>query len=441
MEYLDAIENIDWAGFSTKFHQPGYNVNSYLTGRQTAGSGLFTRFTTEEENNLITYLKNRSIKLVLGGPNAELVRHMTSDFDVVCMGYADISVIAIHNHLVNNQPLISETYNNMKIVNSDRDYPVTDLTDLETVYDYTDFIHEGEVFPIEIGRGCIFHCAFCEFAHLGKKPGTYIRDKESIKRDIIDRYEKYGSTRFIFVDDTFNDSIEKMKMVKEIRDETKINFEFWAYCRLDLLASNPDQVDMIPEIGWKSMTFGVETFNRDSGKSVGKGADPNKLKTFLLNLRERFPDIRFQVNLILGLPHDTDETARETVQWFIDNPTLTQHVKVGTLGIRNPEGRMFSSKFASNPEKYGYTITDRPLYKSMNWKTENMTNQEAKSLSTELQRLVNESTKEFYEHKNPIAELRDEPVIVVDDNGKVHNTLKYIVHAYIAKKLEYRKNG
>ena len=439
--YLDKIENVDWFGFSTKFHQPGYSVNSYLTNRRNSGSGLFTRFTREEENELIAYIKSRNTKIVLGGPNAELVRHMTSAFDIICMGYSDISIIAVHNHIVNNDTLISETYNNMQVVNSDQDYPVTDLSGLETEYHYTDFINDDEVFPIEIGRGCIFHCAFCEFAHLGKKPGTYIRSKESIKKDIVDRYEKYGSTRFIFVDDTFNDSIEKMKMIKEIRDETNINFEFWAYCRLDLLASNPDQVDMISQIGWKSMTFGVETFNRNSGKAVGKGADPEKLKTFLLNLRERFPDIKFQVNLILGLPHDTDETARDTVKWFIDNPTLTQHVKVGSLGIRNPEGRLFSSKFASNPEKYGYTIISKAPYISMNWKTDTMTKEEADKLSSELQVLLNESIKGFYKHKNPITEMRNEPVIVIDDEGKVHNNLKHIVQSYIAKKLEYRKIG
>jgi len=442
IQYLDNIKNIDWVGFSTKFHQPGNSVHSYLTGRKTSGSGLFTRFTKEIENKLISYIKNRNKKIVLGGPNAELVRHLTSDFDIVCMGYSDISIIAIHNYLVDNGPLIYEQYNEMVVVNSDRDYPVNDLSGLETVYHYTDFIYEDEVFPIEIGRGCIFHCAFCEFAHLGKKPGTYIRDKESIKRDIVDRYEKYGSTRFIFVDDTFNDSIEKMKMIKEIRDETKINFEFWAYCRLDLLASNPDQVEMISQIGWKSMTFGVETFNRNSGKAVGKGADPEKLKTFLLNLRERFPDIKFQVNLILGLPHDTDKTARDTVQWFIDNPTLTQHVKVGSLGIRNPEGRLFSSKFASNPEKYGYTIISKVPYISMNWKTDTMTKEKADKLSNELQVLLNKSIEGFYKHKNPITEMRNEPVIVVDDEGKVHNNLKHIVQSYITNKLKYRQiNG
>ena len=43
--------------------------------------------------------------------------------------------------------------------------------------------------------------------------------------------------------------------------------------------------------------------------------------------------------------------------------------------------------------------------------------------------------------KNPITEMRNEPVIVIDDEGKVHNNLKHIVQSYIAKKLEYRKIG
>jgi len=116
-------------------------------------------------------------------------------------------------------------------------------------------------------------------------------------------------------------------------------------------------------------------------------------------------------------------------------------VKVGSLGIRNPEGRLFSSKFASNPEKYGYTIISKAPYISMNWKTDTMTKEEADKLSSELQVLLNESIKGFYKHKNPITEMRNEPVIVIDDEGKVHNNLKHIVQSYIAKKLEYRKIG
>ena len=308
--YLDKIENVEWWGFSGKFRAPRQPL-SIITGMlgtqvQTV-EGVFTQGSIDFENRLINYIKNRNGKIVLGGPGTEHIKIFKDQvqIDILCEGYADAGVVAIHEHIVNNQELIYDTLGNMKVVDCDKNYKDIDLGNISTKYHYSDFIEPETVFPIEISRGCIFHCAFCSFGHLGKKPGTYIRSKESIKEDIVDRFEKYGSTKFLFVDDTFNDSVEKMQMIKEIRDETGIPFEFWSYARLDLLRAQPKMVDLIEEIGWKSFTFGVETFNKSSGSAVGKGADPEKLKKFLIDLRARYPDRLFQINFIVGLPNDT----------------------------------------------------------------------------------------------------------------------------------------
>lgn len=442
MQYVKSIENVDWFGFSGKFMAPNEVSRPYLLknpGIKNELTGLFTKLTTDQENELVDYCISTCKPIVLGGPNADIIRHMTDKLDVICLGYSDNAVLAIHEHLMNNSELIHEIYNNTKIVDADKDYPVTDLSNLETYYVESDFIDDDEVFAIEIARGCIFHCAFCEFSHLGKKPGTYIRDKESIKRDILNRYEKYKSKRFLFVDDTFNDSVEKMQMIKEIRDETGIPFEFWSYGRLDLLAAQPKQVDLIPEIGWKEFTFGLETFNRDNGRKIGKGADPEKLKTFLLTLRERFPHIRMQVNIIIGLPYDTEQSARETAQWFIDNAHLTQNVKIMNLGMRDPEGRKFSSKFSQNPEKYGYEITGKnKKHRILLWKSENFDFQTSRVLVDELRELLRANISSKYKNRNLVGSLTDEDVFVEREDGTSVNLMIYKTEAYIRKKLEYR---
>ena len=50
------------------------------------------------------------------------------------------------------------------------------------------------------------------------------------------------------MDDTFNDTVEKMRMMKEVHDEVG-PFDFWAYGRLDLIASKPEMMELVGEIG------------------------------------------------------------------------------------------------------------------------------------------------------------------------------------------------
>ena len=233
-DYLDKIPNVEWWGFSGKFLSAFSTISkNQFPGlkQQTKIEGHFTKCSMEFENKLIQYIQNRGGPVVVGGPATDVLKiyceesnieqdYKKTDFplnekiDILCEGYADVGVIAIHEHIMNNAELKYTDLNGVKVVNCDTDYNNIDLATLDTEYDYSDFLLEGEIFPIEISRGCIFHCAFCSFGHLGKKPGTYIRPKESIKKDIVDRYEKYGTTRFLFVDDTFNDSVEKMKIIK-----------------------------------------------------------------------------------------------------------------------------------------------------------------------------------------------------------------------------------
>ncbi len=443
--YLDKIENVEWWGFSSKFKFSLQKLRADQAPgeKQNIVEGMITQCSSTFEDKLIDYIKRRKGTIVVGGPTADTVKISVKPnvIDILCEGYADTGVIAVHEHIVNAKDLVYTEFRSMKVVDCDKDYKDIDLNNIDTEYVYSDFIEENEVFPVEISRGCIFHCAFCSFGHLGKKPGTYIRSKESIKKDLIDRYQKYGSTKFLFLDDTFNDSVEKMQLIKEIRNETGIPFEFWSYARLDLLRAKPEMVDLIEDIGWTSFTFGVETMNKQSGSSVGKGADPEKLKTFLLELRKRYPRHKFQINLIIGLPHDTEESIKETVQWFVDNPTVASNIRIRELNIHIPSVKKYSSKISKDPESYGYQ-TQPPRSSTaifFDWKTDNgITRARAVELSKEMQELLN-----LHIHGNqPVTAptAMDDNLLDVVEGGNVVNKKSMLrVRNYIRAKRQFRR--
>ncbi len=350
---LDSYE-IEWVGFSLNYlnyHKPNPNT--------------ITNLPIPQENQLIEYFRNRHIPVVLGGPNADTIKDFVSNFWIF-IGYSDLSITEFHKHIKVKAPFKYTCINNNNVVYSDNDYNKIDLN-FKTDFIYSDFVLPNELLPIEISRGCIFKCKFCEFAYLGKKPGTYIRDKDSISYDIENAYTTFKTKNFLFVDDTFNDSIDKMYMIKEIRDHLGIPFEFWSYGRLDLMTRFPKMVDLLPDIGWSAITFGIETMNKKTGSSIGKGADPEKLRSTLLDIKKRFPHIHIQCNLIIGLPHSTKEDIWETVNWFIETDSA-DYLRVIDLDIRDPSNLSTASEFSLNPNKFGYSIisTDKIRYKWSN---------------------------------------------------------------------------
>jgi hypothetical protein len=225
-----------------------------------------------------------------------------------------------------------------------------------------------------------------------------------------------------------------MKMLKEIRDET-VPYEFWAYGRLDLLAAKEEMVDLIPQIGWKYLTFGIETFNRTSGSAVGKGGNPEKLKECLINMKERYPDLFFTCNLIVGLPNDTEQTITETVQWFIDNPGIADRLKLGPLGIPNPRIKIYSSKMSDDPKKYGYKILGEQPVRLM-WRSKTMDWKFATQLANRLSDKVNKELKIVTNSR--VTWTYGKEIGMMEDGG-IENSHKEQIRRYVDKKLKARK--
>ena len=426
---LDKVVDISWIGFSASYLH-------YFSDN----SGIFriTDLEYAREQALISYIRSRGIPIVIGGSNADILKNNILGYYVV-VGYADAAIIKIHEHITTGSSLIFTEINTNKVVYADVDYSAT-LENTETQFIETDFIaNSRELLPLEISRGCIFRCAFCEFSHLGKKPGTYIRYKEHIKSEIECLYNTYGIYTFLFMDDTFNDCVEKMQMIKEIREETGIPFTFWAYGRLDLLARFPEMVDLIGETGWNAFTFGIETLNKKTGSSVGKGADPEKLKQCLIDLKLRYPYIHIQANLIVGLPHSTREDIKESVDWFLE-AGVTDYLRVVDLDIKDSRNTLHGSMFSNNPTKFGFRLlsSDGLRY---NWENDGFTRASAKEYANEINNYITDNKKKNipYHSKYYVNQL-------ISDNSVAGSIKKTFFEVsddtilYIRKKKEYLTN-
>lgn len=365
LNYIDAGPKPLWIGISTTFSAGDISGPQYRTTEGKPVNDFLTKF-HDEDYDFLRELSNRSTVVIGGARVTRLKYFYQADYFVT--GYADNAVVELSDYLSgkkDNINYVEEVLTSIKdpnvklhqkIINSQDMYPVNDVLNIRTEYVDNDFIVEDEILPIEISRGCIFKCAFCAFPLNGKQKNDYIRPKEQLIEDITNYQRKYKTTKFLLMDDTFNDTVEKLEMMADIQTKVPMNFNFWAYGRLDLIASNPRMLELLKPSGWKWFSFGIETFKKESGSKIGKGADPDRLKQTLKNIKELYPEAYVIIEMMIGLPNETEEEIMESNQWFKDNPTVWELVNYKSMGVTNPKYNIWNSKMQLTPEKFGMKL-------------------------------------------------------------------------------------
>lgn len=308
-------------------------------------------------NNVISVVKklkeeHGNIKFLLGGANSHYFAKYPF-FDAVFHSYSDDSII---EYIENNHRLWPK-YQTMSIIEGEN-YSVN-VEHLTHQWAENDFIFAGETLPLEISRGCIFKCKFCNFQLTGKKKLDYLRDAELIKDELVYNYENFGTTNYTFADDTFNDSTFKLEQLHRVVSSLPFKINFTTYMRIDLLYAHREQIELVKELGLRSAFFGIESYNPETAKLIGKGMASNKVKDFLLELKnEHFKDqINFVCSFILGLPKDNLDNLYKTAEWNRQHDINAIYLP---LFIRS--NARYKSDIDENYQKYGYTITENGDY-------------------------------------------------------------------------------
>jgi radical SAM superfamily enzyme YgiQ (UPF0313 family) len=230
-----------------------------------------------------------------------------------------------------------------------------------------DTIVAGETLPLEISRGCIFKCKFCNHLLLGRGKLDYLRNFELVKEELIYNYNNWGTTSYYIICDTFNDTVYKMSEWHKMISSLPFKIKYTAYLRADLLDKFRDVPYMLQESGLVSCFHGIESLNRESALLIGKGWSSTNAKTFIPELYHNIwkKEVAQTLSFIVGLPGDTKENNLDTISWFIDNDLY--HILFQPLGLTANKELKNLSEFEKNSEKYGYTF-DKGVTDYGNWK-------------------------------------------------------------------------
>lgn len=338
------------------------------------------------------------IKIVLGGYQSESYASH-SVFDAAVMSYTQATEDVMLEYLEYLKGLGPEPQHQVMLHRSGQylkwyNQPSNPTYNIETddfMFARQDCILPGEPLPLDVSRGCIFTCKFCQYAHLGKKKYDYVRGMQFLEQELLHNYATFGTTSYYILDDTFNDTPQKLQDFHAMTRRLPFSISFSAYLRADLINRFPETADLLQESGLLGAFLGIETLHPDASRIIGKAWSGRHAREFVPRLYHDIwkKQVIVHTNFIVGITHDTEANVIDTARWFVANDLHSAKFEfLGLWGGAKNFRFQIKSEFDLNAEKYGYSLEYKDSTGIPDWKNNNWTKASAQSVADAANRLV-----------------------------------------------------
>ena len=311
-----------------------------------------------------------SVKVCVGGPLTNMFPKdilVHPEIDYVFLGDSEYTFVELVNVLEKNELSEIDSIKGImyrkngeivatgppnKVLNLD-ELPFVDLT-LIDYKKYYSAIENGSPVGIIIGsRGCSYQCYFCSSSNTGYRKRSIVS-----MLDEIQYYLNHGISEFMFYDDTFNITPQRVIDFSKGVLERGLKIKWGFRGRIDLV--NEEMFRIAKEAGLILMMYGVEDASDEGLKYMNR--NHNLQQVFDGNALAKKYKIPVTVNFILGLPqHKTKQDVLNIVSLakklkpdycqftvFLPMPG-TFFYKMGIeKGIIDPD---FWPKYVRNPQK------------------------------------------------------------------------------------------
>jgi len=355
------IEVVDFAP-SWKFEEFQQLIRSRMNpNMKFVGLGAIFNMNTKTLVRCFTWLKETypDVLLITGSTDFHNIHFIPADYMVV--GYGELAILEILNGTAKStEEVIDKEGNKRRTVFALKQYPAYPMRNLSIDYEKRDFMQPFEMVAMETSRGCRFKCAFCTFPILGVKD-DHTRCHDDFRDNLMRNYDNYGIHRYSITDETFNDHSEKIIKYADVVETLPFEPNFGGYIRADLLHTRPQDIEHLARMRFDGHYYGVESFHRPSAAAIGKGMDPDKIKQAILDTKDYFMKhngyYKGTISLIAGLPHETEETLNEGLQWCKEN-WKTHNVQHTPLMMVSDHNNVKQSTLSTTYEKQGYSLLD-----------------------------------------------------------------------------------
>lgn len=374
-------------------------------------------------------------KTIIGGPSAhiwsQLIERHGYKFDHVVVSFAENKIVPLINRILNH----GLTKN------------VIDQWDIQSCqhrWHRSSHIQQNESLPLECARGCIFECKFCRFTMLGKKKGTYVRDINHIRDEMMYNYDHFGTTNYMLTDDTFNDTPEKVEAWADMVGSLPFDIRYVTYLRVDLIHRFPHTAKLLQDSGLIATHFGIESLTEKASNLIGKAWSGKHARDYVPELTKNIwgDKINVFISLIAGLPFETPDDWQRAGEWAVENDLSAYYATLGIekfrnnyRGIWNEDEREGISYFDIHAEEYGYKFV---MHKGQSmWIRGNMTERDVAKRVAPLNEYFDKhckvsawSTMELMSLGVPQEYIFNNPRSVVYNNDVILDARKVFVDQY-----------
>jgi len=252
------------------------------------------------------------------------------------------------------------------------------LDNMHTTDGYCNHFYDyPKTYPLLGSRGCAFNCTFCWH------PENYRwRSIDNIMQEIREVVKQYRINTFLIVDDCFSIKQERIyefcKRIKELSEE--VGYQIKWVCQILVHTVDKQMLETMKDAGCETISYGFESFSPIVLKSMMKPITPQQIeKAFHATLQAK---IGVQGHFIFGDTAETNETARQTLSYWINNC----QGQIGLGFIQPYPGSVMYQRCIEKgviKDKLDYIKNQMDPHNCINM-TENMTNEEIRQLRKDM---------------------------------------------------------
>ena len=279
---------------------------------------------------LARYLKKKNphVRVILGGPTAtfspQVIMNHTPEIDLCIKGEGEETTLELlqkgFEDLENIQGITFRSHNE---IISTPPRPLISSKEKGAELDVLPSPYLSGLIPpdgktgILTGRGCVYHCTYCNFSTMFNHTIRY----HSVERVIAEleliasHWNPQTKEKMMIHDDIFSLNLERAKTVCQKIIDKGIHVPL----SLETRADNCDKelIELMRDAGVRTINFGLESASRTVLKTIKKA--PNEEK-FLRQIKTAVQwageaGIKTSVSIILGLPREGPKEAKETLDF------------------------------------------------------------------------------------------------------------------------------
>ena len=199
-------------------------------------------------------------------------------------------------------------------------------------YDMSKYFSPEPTFPIQLSKGCYWgKCSFCDYPYGQQSycPKNIDRIIDEIKHFI----NKYGATKFMFVDEAIPPKFYNTLALAIIKEGLKINF--YSFARLEE-GYTPEVLLNLYNAGARLFLWGYECHSRRIMELMNKGINIDKRIDILRAAREA--GIWNNGLFMFGYPTETIEEIKNTMRVIRENRDIIPSCTLSNFSLKKNSG-------------------------------------------------------------------------------------------------------